>query len=82
MKLRHASVVRHGLLKLDTIGAVMSRFLCANVPGLVFPSAFLAACKLATHIWLFSFGELVGFFPPSPSWAQLYFLVLIPCKMT
>lgn len=47
----HASVVRHGLLKSDATGAAVSQFLAANVPGLVFPSAFLAACKLAARAW-------------------------------
>lgn len=70
---RHASVVTHGLLKSETAGAAMSQFLSANVPGLVFPSAFLAACKLAALAWRSSslpcVRACVRFF--LPSWAQL-----------
>lgn len=70
---RHVSVVRHGLLKSDTSGAAVSQFLSADGPGLVFPSAFLAACKLAAPAWRFSplpcVRVCVCFF--LPSWAQL-----------
>jgi len=81
---RHAPAVRQGLLKSDTAGAAMSQFLSANGPGLVFPSAFLAACELAALAWRsYSLPRVrvcARFF--LPSWAQLRILVLIPCKMT
>ena len=81
---RHVPAVRQGLLKSDTTGAAMSQFLSANGPGLVFPSAFLAACELAALAWRsYSLPRVrvcARFF--LPSWAQLRILVLIPCKMT